>query len=237
MAVRGRFASKDFETTRKLVLADAEIQVKEEAGAKKGRIFPRDAAYPQKMSDIQMPTRSLGIQDKGERFWTFRTRASALMAHSPECEAVPERTSDQFGPVHEEGTSGAILEGLGIRTAHLEWRQKAANSAAEASGAPWFTVLGQPGTNVDPPDTEKDKAYSVAAFQNKEVYHTEHASRPSNKAFAGELMATCATSNPMVDMAGSYRGTMFQMEKPEAKAKHVKTTTWPESPRRHVRAA
>ncbi len=178
MAVRGRFASKDFETTRKLVLADAEIQVKEEAGVKKGRIFPRDAAYPQKMSDIQMPTRSLGIQDKG-------AHASALMAHSPECEAVPERTSDQFGPVHEEGTSGAIpqwaLEGLGIRTA--QWRQKAANSAAEASGAPWFTVLGQPGTNVDRPDTEKDKAYWVAAFQNKEVYHTEHASRPSNKAF------------------------------------------------------
>jgi len=113
--VCGRFASKDFETTKKLVLADAEIQIKEEAGA------------------------------------------------------------------------------------------------------PWFTVLGKPSTNVDPPDTEKDKAFWVAAFQNKEVYHTEHANRPSNKAFTGELMATCATGNPMVDMAGSYRGNMFYMEKPEAK--------------------
>ncbi len=113
--VCGRFASKDFETTKKLVLADAEIQVKEEAGA------------------------------------------------------------------------------------------------------PWFTVLGQPSTTVDPPDTEKDKAFWVAAFQNKEVYHTEHVSRPSNKAFVGELMATCATGNPMVDMAGTYRGKMFYMEKPEAK--------------------
>ena len=55
--VCGRFASKDFETTKKLVLADAEIQVKEEAGA------------------------------------------------------------------------------------------------------PWFTVLGKPSTNVDPPDTVKDKAF------------------------------------------------------------------------------
>lgn len=83
----------------------------------------------------------------------------------------------------------------------------------EEVGAPWFTVMGHPKNNEE----EKDKLFWVAAFHSKELYHAEHTNRPSNKTFISEFMATCATGNPMVDMAGTYRGTMYYMEKPEAK--------------------
>ncbi|CAJ1342806.1 unnamed protein product [Effrenium voratum] len=78
-------------------------------------------------------------------------------------------------------------------------------------------------------EDQKDKAFWVAAFHSKEVYHTEHTTRASNKAFISELMATCATGNPMVDMNGTYRGTMYYLEKPEAKVAgtmYVTLSTW-----------
>ena len=96
----------------------------------------------------------------------------------------------------------------------------------EEAGAPWFTVMGHPEKAAE---DQKDKAFWVAAFHSKEVYHTEHTTRASNKAFISELMATCATGNPMVDMNGTYRGTMYYLEKPEAKVAgtmYVTLSTW-----------
>lgn len=93
-------------------------------------------------------------------------------------------------------------------------------------GAPWMTVMGHP---REAPEAEKDKLFWVAAFHSKEVYHTEHTNRPSNKTFVSELMATCATGNPIVDMNGTYRGAMYYMEKPEAKnpgTVYVALSTW-----------
>lgn len=96
----------------------------------------------------------------------------------------------------------------------------------EEVGAPWMTVMGHP---REAPEAEKDKLFWVAAFHSKEVYHTEHTKRPSNKTFVSELMATCATGNPIVDMNGTYRGAMYYMEKPEAKnpgTVYVALSTW-----------
>ena len=96
----------------------------------------------------------------------------------------------------------------------------------EEVGAPWFTVMGHPRAAQE---TEKEKLFWVAAFHSKEVYHTEHVNRPSNKTFASELMASCATGNPMVDMNGTYRGTMYYLEKPEAKVPgtvYVALSSW-----------
>eukprot|EP00913_Durusdinium_trenchii_P002435 g2250.t1 len=88
----------------------------------------------------------------------------------------------------------------------------AAIQVKEEKGAPWFSVMGHPNT----PESDKDKAFWVAAFHSKEAYHQEHTQRPSNKAFVSELMATCATGNPMVDMMGTYRGSMYYTEKSAA---------------------
>eukprot|EP00438_Fugacium_kawagutii_P010329 Skav212582 [mRNA] locus=scaffold125:422888:423112:- [translate_table: standard] len=67
--------------------------------------------------------------------------------------------------------------------------------------------MGHPRNNEE----EKDNLFWVAAFHSKEVYHAEHTNRPSNRTFISEFMATCATGNPMVDMSGTYRGTMYYM--------------------------
>eukprot|EP00435_Cladocopium_sp_Y103_P068238 s22_g31.t1 len=94
----------------------------------------------------------------------------------------------------------------------------------EEVGAPWVTVMGHP---REAPEAEKDRLFWVAAFHSKEAYHTEHTSR--HKTFVSELMATCATGNPLVDMNGTYRGAMYYMEKPEQNnpgTVYVALSTW-----------
>ncbi|CAE7257789.1 unnamed protein product, partial [Symbiodinium natans] len=100
--------------------------------------------------------------------------------------------------------------------------EDAQTQVKEETGAPWFSVLGQPGGSSEGhpavPETDREKIFWVAAFRSREIYHTEHTNRPSNKTFVSELMATCATGNPMSDMNGTYRGIMYYLEKPAAKA-------------------
>ena len=84
----------------------------------------------------------------------------------------------------------------------------------EEAGSPWFIVMGAPSSDSNPPLNEKERVYWVAAHHSKETYQTQHSSRQSSKTCFTELMKTAKSGHPGKDMTGSYRGTLYYLEKP-----------------------
>eukprot|EP00747_Dinoflagellata_sp_TGD_P183873 gnl/TRDRNA2_/TRDRNA2_39064_c0_seq1.p1 gnl/TRDRNA2_/TRDRNA2_39064_c0~~gnl/TRDRNA2_/TRDRNA2_39064_c0_seq1.p1 ORF type:complete len:292 (-),score=70.80 gnl/TRDRNA2_/TRDRNA2_39064_c0_seq1:125-1000(-) len=96
----------------------------------------------------------------------------------------------------------------------------AAIQVKEEPRAPRFAVYGTAtSTGGEPPAETKDKIYWLAEFESEDAWAgPEHRGRESNKEFMKELMSTGLSGDTpadmMQDMAGSYTGPCWHLEKP-----------------------
>lgn len=135
----------------------------------------------------------------------------------------------------EYGIVGILKSGDIAKTSELMLAD-AKVQVAEEPQAPAFTVFGQcekVNTRENPPtpDDKKELLFWYARFASKEAYMTDHRNRESNKTFAKKFMATFESfpkDDPTnvdkimaagaKDMAGSYMGPLYHLEKTGAGA-------------------
>jgi len=96
----------------------------------------------------------------------------------------------------------------------------AAIQVKEEPRAPRFCVMGS-ATNETPSEDAKDAVFWLAEFECMEAWAgPDHKERETNKEFMKEYMASAATAGDegppgmIKDMAGSYTGPAFHLEKP-----------------------
>jgi quinol monooxygenase YgiN len=95
----------------------------------------------------------------------------------------------------------------------------AAIQVKEEPRAPRMTIMGL-ATNETPPEDAKDNIFWLAEFECMDAWAgPDHKERETNKEFSKDMMASGASAEEgppgmVKDMAGSYTGPAFHLEKP-----------------------